>query len=97
MTKIKILFGKYFVNNVTYMKNFFGGGAPAYQYCFFLVLVFLAFFVFFPNIIWLFVVDSPKKLLSEIFIPAFLVIVFLLSISRRLWVGVLLLMPWVML
>lgn len=48
-----------------------------------------------PNLAWLAVDSPPRKLVVEILLPALATVGLLLSLAGRLWIGVLLLLPWV--
>jgi hypothetical protein len=48
-----------------------------------------------PNLAWLAVDSPPKRLVAEILLPALAAVGLLLSVVGRLWIGVLLLLPWV--
>jgi glucan phosphoethanolaminetransferase (alkaline phosphatase superfamily) len=50
-----------------------------------------------PNLAWLAVDSPPRNLVVEILLPALATVGLLLSLAGRLWVGVLLLLPWVVL
>ncbi|MEF8715840.1 MAG: hypothetical protein V5B39_20295, partial [Accumulibacter sp.] len=50
-----------------------------------------------PNLAWLAVHSPPRNLVVEILLPALATVGLLLSLAGRLWVGVLLLLPWVVL
>jgi glucan phosphoethanolaminetransferase (alkaline phosphatase superfamily) len=50
-----------------------------------------------PNLAWLAVDSPPRKLVVEILLPALATVGLLLSVAGRLWIGVLLLLPWVVL
>ncbi len=73
-------------NSGSYSRSFFWG-----------LLLLLALLVISPNFAWL-AVDAPSKRLFEgILLPAVASVGLLLSLTGRLWIGVLLLAPWVVL
>lgn len=50
-----------------------------------------------PNIAWFASDAPPKHMFVEVLLPAIAAICLLLSLTRRLWIGILLLAPWVVL